>query len=74
MTDGLEFAALSADELAAVFERAIPFSELLGLRCLEIRTYHPEAEDRPIAAGMGVSSVRRDAGADRRARWSWQGE
>jgi uncharacterized protein (TIGR00369 family) len=40
----------------------------------ELRAFHPDDEDRPIAAGMGVYSVKRDNGADRRARWAWQEE
>ena len=161
MTDRIELAAYGADELAAIFERTIPFNELLGLRCREIRSgsvrvelpfrpelignpeipalhggvlsatldttgglavwsqarpadrvstidlrvdflrpgraepviavarvlqlgnrvgvaelraFHPGDEDRPIAAGVGVYSVKRDNGADRRARWQWQEE
>jgi uncharacterized protein (TIGR00369 family) len=38
----------------------------------ELRAFHPDTEDCPIAAGMGVYSVKRENGADRRARWSWQ--
>ena len=36
----------------------------------ELRAFHPAAEDRPIAAGMGVYSVRRNGGDDA-ARWVW---
>ncbi|HSN57217.1 MAG TPA: hotdog fold thioesterase [Candidatus Sulfomarinibacteraceae bacterium] len=38
MTDRMELAAHGTDELTAIFERAIPFNRLLGLRCLEIRS------------------------------------
>jgi uncharacterized protein (TIGR00369 family) len=37
----------------------------------ELRAFHPAEEDRPIAAGMGVYSVRRNGAADD-ARWAWQ--
>lgn len=36
-----------------------------------LRAYHRAAEDRTIAAGMGVYSVKRN-GDDRGARWVWQ--
>jgi len=39
----------------------------------ELRAFHPDAEDRPVAAGMGVSSVKRDNG-DEGGRWEWQDE
>lgn len=37
----------------------------------ELRAFHPGAEDRPVAAGMGVYSVKRDDGEDA-AVWDWQ--
>ncbi len=37
----------------------------------ELRAFHPDAEDRPIAAGMGVYSVKRDNGGNG-GRWDWQ--
>ena len=36
----------------------------------ELRAFHPDDEDRPIAAGMGVYSVKRNG--DDGARWVWQ--
>jgi uncharacterized protein (TIGR00369 family) len=36
----------------------------------ELRAFHPGDEDRPIAAGMGVYSVKRN-GDDNGARWIW---
>jgi uncharacterized protein (TIGR00369 family) len=37
----------------------------------ELRAFHPDDEDRPIAAGTGVYSIRRNGEADD-ARWTWQ--
>ena len=40
----------------------------------ELRAFHPGVEDRPVAAGMGVYSVRRKEGDDVGTLWSWQQE
>jgi len=40
----------------------------------QLRAFHPDAEDKPVAAGMGVYSVKRDNGGDHLARWEWQAE
>lgn len=37
----------------------------------ELRAFHPGAEDRPIAAGRGVYSIKRN-GNDDDVRWEWQ--
>jgi len=37
----------------------------------ELRAFHAGAEDRPVAAGMGVYNVKRNNGADE-GRWEWQ--
>ncbi len=37
----------------------------------ELRAFHPDAEDKPVAAGMGVYSVKRDNGGDG-DKWDWQ--
>jgi uncharacterized protein (TIGR00369 family) len=37
----------------------------------ELRAHHPGAEDKPIAAGMGVYSVKRN-GDDEGAVWEWR--
>ncbi len=36
----------------------------------ELRAFHPDAEDKPIAAGMGVYSIRRVSDDDG-VRWTW---
>jgi uncharacterized protein (TIGR00369 family) len=38
----------------------------------QLRAFHHDAEDRPIAAGMGVYSVKRDNGDAPNVRWTWQ--
>ena len=80
LTEKLQFKSFGADELAFVFEELIPFNNLLGLRCLgnrvgvaELRAFHPGSEDRPVAAGMGVYSVKRDNG-DEGGTWEWQSD
>ncbi len=42
-------------------------------RLADLRAFHPLGEDRPVAAGMGVYSVKRDNGGDG-DRWEWQTE
>jgi len=42
-------------------------------RLAELRAFHPDSEDRPVAAGMGVYSVKRDNG-DEGGKWEWQHE
>lgn len=39
----------------------------------ELRAFHPGSEDRPVAAGMGVYSVKRDNG-DEGGTWEWQSD
>ena len=38
----------------------------------QLRAFHPGAEEKPIAAGMGVYSVRRGSGEEAAATWTWQ--
>ena len=38
----------------------------------ELRAFHAGAEDKPVAAGMGVYNVKRTEGEDSGTLWSWQ--
>lgn len=57
-----------AEPLIAV-ARVVRVGNRVGVA--ELRAFHPGAEDRPVAAGMGVYSVKRDNG-DEGGKWEWQ--
>jgi uncharacterized protein (TIGR00369 family) len=59
-----------AEPLIAV-ARVVRLGNKVGVA--ELRAFHPDAEDRPVAAGMGVYSVKRDNGGDG-DKWDWQHE
>ena len=59
-----------AEPLIAV-ARVVRLGNRVGVA--ELRAFHPDAEDRPVAAGMGVYSVKRDNGDDG-GKWEWQSE
>jgi uncharacterized protein (TIGR00369 family) len=59
-----------AEPLIAV-ARVVRLGNRVGVA--ELRAFHPDAEDRPVAAGMGVYSVKRDNGGDG-DRWDWQSD
>ena len=59
-----------AEPLIAV-ARVVRLGNRVGVA--ELRAFQPGAEDRPVAAGMGVYSVKRDNG-DGGGRWEWQTE
>ncbi len=62
-----------AEPLIAV-ARVVRLGNRVGVA--ELRAFHPGAEDRPVAAGMGVYSVKRHSGTDGDdgGRWEWQTE
>jgi len=57
-----------AEPLIAV-ARVVRLGNRVGVA--ELRAFHPDSEDRPVAAGMGVYSVKRDNG-DVGGKWEWQ--
>lgn len=57
-------------ESLIVVARVVRLGNRVGVA--ELRAFHPGAEDRPVAAGMGVYSVKRRQGEDAAARWTWQ--
>ena len=56
-------------EPVIVVARVVRLGNRVGVA--ELRAFHPDADDRPIAAGMGVYSVKRN-GESGAARWVWQ--
>jgi hypothetical protein len=40
-------------------------------RLAELRAFHPDSEDRPVAAGMRVYSVKRDNSGEA-DKWEWR--
>ncbi len=38
----------------------------------QLRAFHTDAEEKPIAAGMGVYSIRRGRGDEAAAEWTWR--
>jgi len=59
-----------AEPLIAV-ARVVRLGNRVGVA--ELRAFHPDSEDRPVAAGMGVYSVKRDNG-DEGGKWEWQSD
>jgi uncharacterized protein (TIGR00369 family) len=59
-----------AEALIAV-ARVVRLGHRVGVA--ELRAFHADEEDRPIAAGMGVYNVKRNNGDDG-DRWEWQTE
>lgn len=51
-------------------EKVVRLGNRVGVA--ELRAFHPGTEDKSVAAGMGVYSVKRAEDGDPEACWTWK--
>ncbi len=64
----IEHGSVRVEPLIAV-ARVVRLGNRVGVA--ELRAFHPDSEDRPVAAGMGVYSVKRDNSGEG-GTWEWK--
>lgn len=65
----VDFLRPARAEAVIAVARVVRLGNRVGVA--ELRAFHADSEDRPVAAGMGVYNVKRDNGNDG-DRWEWQ--